>query len=52
MYCGIQYILVPGGEFLMGSPRDEIRRKSAYEYQLKVTVSPFLIAKYETIQGI
>lgn len=52
MYRGIQYVLVPGGEFLMGSPEDEVGRKSASEHQHKVTVSPFLIAKYETTQGI
>ncbi|MEM7478841.1 MAG: bifunctional serine/threonine-protein kinase/formylglycine-generating enzyme family protein, partial [Planctomycetota bacterium] len=51
-YCGIQYVLVPGGTFLMGSPEDEPGRNKSRESQHQVTVTPFLIAKYETTQGI
>ncbi|MEO1418578.1 MAG: formylglycine-generating enzyme family protein [Bacteroidota bacterium] len=39
-------VYVKGGTFIMGSPEDEEKRGS-YERQHKVTVSDFLIGKYE-----
>lgn len=47
---GIIYVLVPGGRFLMGSPETETGRKRD-EHQHEVTVSPFLISRYEITQG-
>ena len=41
----IEWVSVPGGEFLMGSPEDELNRKDD-ETQHLVTVLPFKISKY------
>ena len=59
---GIVFVRLPGGEFLMGTPADQVRRglRAASpdvkdstvehvitkEHQHRVMVSPFLIAKY------
>lgn len=51
VYSGIQYVLLPGGEFQMGSPESEKKRKP-FEDLHTARVSPFLIAKYELAQGI
>jgi serine/threonine protein kinase/formylglycine-generating enzyme required for sulfatase activity len=49
---GIEYVLLNGGTFNMGSPEQEAGRKGgSRELQHAVTVSPFLIAKYETTQA-
>jgi formylglycine-generating enzyme required for sulfatase activity len=54
---GLEFVLVPGGTFLFGSPIDEPGR-SADETQRTATVAPFLIARtpctqaaYERIVG-
>ncbi len=47
---GLVYVLVPGGEFQMGSPEDEPGRKET-ELQHTATVSPFLVSKYEVTQA-
>ena len=47
---GLVYVLLPGGTFKMGSPEDEKDRKQD-EKQHDVTVSPFLISKYEVTRA-
>jgi formylglycine-generating enzyme required for sulfatase activity len=46
----IVFVLIPGGEFEMGSPESEAERRSN-ERQHRVTLSPYLIAKKELSQG-
>ncbi len=48
---GVVMVLLPGGEFLMGSPEDEVDRRED-EFLHRVRVSPFLIAKYEVSQSV
>ncbi len=50
LQSGIIFVHLPGGEFLMGSPPKE-KGHLWHEYQHKVTISPFLIAKYEVSVG-
>lgn len=47
---GLEFVLVPGGRFLMGSPSSEVNRKED-ELQHWVTLDPFLIARTECTQG-
>jgi len=49
MATGILFVLLPGGVFQMGSPDTEEGHES-FEFQHTVTLSPFLIAKYEVTQ--
>ena len=51
---GVQYVLVPGGKFMMGSPPDEEGRMvdpPHLEQLHEVELSPFLIAKHEVTQS-
>ena len=51
---GLTFVLLPGGEFQMGSPESEPGRpygKHADEQLHTVTLSPFLIGKYEVTQS-
>ena len=48
---GILFVLLPGGEFQMGSPDIETRRFNDEGPVHTVTLSPFLIAKYEVTQA-
>jgi formylglycine-generating enzyme required for sulfatase activity len=48
---GIDFVLVPGGEFEMGSREDEPGRDGDEGPVHTVTLSPFLIAKYEVTQA-
>ena len=48
---GIVFVRLPGGTFTMGSPEDESERSSQEGPQHEVTLSPFLIAKYEVSQA-
>jgi formylglycine-generating enzyme required for sulfatase activity len=48
---GIDFVLVPGGEFEMGSPDSEPNRDEDEGPVHTVTLSPFLIAKYECTQA-
>jgi formylglycine-generating enzyme required for sulfatase activity len=48
---GIVFVLLPGGEFEMGSPEDEPNRGGDESPVHTVTLSPFLIAKYEVTQA-
>lgn len=47
---GLEFVLVPGGEFRMGSPVSEAGRKDD-ELQHVVRLDPFLIARTECSQG-
>jgi formylglycine-generating enzyme required for sulfatase activity len=47
-----EFVLVPGGTFLMGSPANEAGRISAEGPQHQVTVKPFLVARTEVIQAV
>ena len=49
---GMEFVLVPGGTFLMGSPADESMRNAPNETQHRVTLSPFLLARTELTQGV
>jgi formylglycine-generating enzyme required for sulfatase activity len=48
---GIVFVLLPGGDFEMGSPDTEPNRSSDEGPVHTVTLSPFLIAKYECTQA-
>ena len=48
---GIRFVHLPGGEFEMGSPDTEEGRLSDEGPVHTVTLSPFLIAKYEVTQA-
>jgi len=47
---GLEFALLPGGKFQMGSPESEADRKED-ERQSWVTLDPFLIARTECTQG-
>jgi formylglycine-generating enzyme required for sulfatase activity len=44
----IDMVAIPGGTFVMGSPKDEVGRKDSEGPQHPVAVKPFWMAKYET----
>ena len=46
-----EMIPIPGGEFLMGSPADETDRRDDEGPQVKITVQPFWMGKYEVTWG-
>jgi formylglycine-generating enzyme required for sulfatase activity len=48
---GLEFALVPGGEFQMGSPTSEAKRKED-EGQHWVRLDPFMIARTECTQGV
>lgn len=48
---GLLLVLLPGGTFVMGSPEDSKYHRRD-EHQHDVTLSPFLIAKYEVRQVV
>ncbi len=48
---GLEFVLIPGGTFMMGSPTSEIDRDSD-EVQHQVTLSPYLISKTEVTQAV
>jgi len=47
---GLEFVLIPGGTFMMGSPTSESDRESD-EVQHQVTLSPYLICKTEVPQS-
>ena len=47
---GLTFVLLPGGEFQMGSPESELYRYSDEELHT-VTLTPFFISKYEVTQA-
>jgi formylglycine-generating enzyme required for sulfatase activity len=49
---GMHFVLVPAGEFVMGSPNDEPWREDRESPQHKVTIrQPFLMSAFETTQA-
>ncbi|MEM7230968.1 MAG: formylglycine-generating enzyme family protein [Planctomycetota bacterium] len=48
---GIVFVSLPGGRFLRGSPESDARASKDERPQHEVTLSPFLIAKYEITQA-
>ncbi len=48
---GIVFVKLPGGKFQMGSPASEAERHDDEGPVHEVTLSPFLIAKYEVTQA-
>ena len=44
----IEMINIPGGDFLMGSPENEVDRKADEGAQREVSIDAFYMAKYET----
>lgn len=46
VFDGIEFVVLPGGEFMMGSPVTETDRDD-YEELHRVSVRPFAIAKFE-----
>lgn len=49
--AGLQFVLLPGGTFMMGSKEDEVGRKNGKEPLHKVSVSAFFIQKYAVTQA-
>ena len=47
---GIEMMQIPAGRFLMGSPEDELGRRSNEEPQHEVTVARFFMGKYPVTQ--
>ena len=48
---GLVLVLIPGGEFFIGSPEDERDRESTEGPVHRVKLRPFLLSKYELTQG-
>jgi len=46
VYSSIEFVDIPGGSFMMGSPPSEPQREK-YEPQYFIAVSPFRMSKYE-----
>lgn len=44
----LDMVAIPGGEFLMGSPPDEAKRNNDEGPQVRVKISPFWMARFET----
>ena len=47
----LQMVSIPAGEFLMGSPETEWKRRSSESPQHSVTVPPFFMSKYPITQA-
>jgi formylglycine-generating enzyme required for sulfatase activity/uncharacterized caspase-like protein len=47
----LDMVLIPGGTFLMGSPKTELGRLKNEEPQHPVTIKPFLMSKYPITQA-
>ncbi|MDE5082400.1 MAG: SUMF1/EgtB/PvdO family nonheme iron enzyme [Trichodesmium sp. St18_bin1] len=46
----LEMVYIPGGSFLMGSPKNEAERKSDEGPQHKVNLQPFLMSRYPITQ--
>ena len=47
-----EMVVLPAGEFIMGSPKEEIERKNDEGPQRRVTIpNPFAVGKYEVTVG-
>lgn len=49
---GMEFVLIPAGEFMMGSPDDEIDRKSDELRHRVCLTRDFYLGKYEVTQGV
>jgi len=49
---GMEFVLIPGGTFTMGSPGGEAGRDSDEGPQHQVTLSPYLMSKTEVTQAV
>ncbi|MUG93035.1 SUMF1/EgtB/PvdO family nonheme iron enzyme [Scytonema sp. UIC 10036] len=47
----LEMVAIPEGSFLMGSPEDELERRSNEGPQHKVTIKPFFLGKYPVTQA-
>ncbi|WP_225895523.1 formylglycine-generating enzyme family protein [Dendronalium phyllosphericum] len=47
---GLEMVLIPGGSFLMGSPKDELERYDSETPQHSVNIQQFCIGKYPITQ--
>jgi formylglycine-generating enzyme required for sulfatase activity len=47
----LEMVLIPGGQFLMGSPEDELERLAWEGPQHQVTIQPFCMGKYPVTQA-
>jgi formylglycine-generating enzyme required for sulfatase activity len=47
----LDMVLIPGGTFLMGSPKDELERENSESPEHKLTVSSFFMGKYPVTQA-
>ncbi len=47
----LDMVSIPGGEFLMGSPKSELERSDDEEPQHKVKIQPFFIGKFQVTQA-
>jgi formylglycine-generating enzyme required for sulfatase activity len=48
---GLEMVLIPGGTFVMGSPKDELGGLYAERPQHTVTIQPFCLGKYPVTQA-
>ncbi|WP_233455473.1 MULTISPECIES: formylglycine-generating enzyme family protein [Nostocales] len=48
---GLEMVAIPGGTFMMGSPREELQRRDNESPQHSVTVQPFFMGKYQVTQA-
>ncbi len=47
----LEMVSIPGGKFLMGSPKDEAERRESESPQHEVTVPPLFMGKYPVTQA-
>ncbi|MBW4685173.1 MAG: SUMF1/EgtB/PvdO family nonheme iron enzyme [Komarekiella atlantica HA4396-MV6] len=47
----LDMVSIPGGEFLMGSPKSELKRSDDEEPKHKVTIQPFFMGKFQVTQA-
>jgi formylglycine-generating enzyme required for sulfatase activity len=47
----LEMVLIPGGDFLMGSPEDELERQESESPQHLVNIKPFCMGKYPVKQA-
>ena len=47
----LEMVLIPGGSFMMGSPKKELERSNTESPQHQVTISPFYMGKYAVTQA-
>ncbi|MDB9357038.1 formylglycine-generating enzyme family protein, partial [Nodularia spumigena CS-587/03] len=48
---GLDMLLIPGGSFIMGSPKDELERRKSESPQHPVNIQQFCMGKYPITQA-